>query len=1111
MDLEDHLASNTKLSQSLDDIKRFCSQIWKDRLLPWFTNHDISHSEEIISLLGQILKPLEEHSQFLNDDELFILISSAYLHDIGMQNLKIGDITAEKLTEKDYNEIRKRHAEESSKIILTKLLSFQKRDDFQLPAIDEEYIPVIAQVVKGHSTDFFNDVIKEFRDKPATPKNSPVRGELLTALLLIADELDLHCKRVNFKQTAMFKLSNYSKMHWFKHHYVDSISVNAGIINITLNFPDESDNYSNLIQKLINNKIERQLELVNPILSEQTDGLLHIAETKIKVIKDKYGVKRKLEQEVIPLIENELQKDILPFEQEFVESEIYIYPKPSLYFTGRNSDLQYFEKAIESYCIASIEGLGGIGKTEFASKCVEMYLSEKPIVWFDCVPDSKIESLITQAGFSEVIKGENKTELARYSGFTSLIEKNKLILILDNFQDLEDNSFESFLSFASRRLNQARIILVSRTRVKIRDVELFPIRLSGLGDDSIQLAKQLIQSKYIDVEINDNELRNVCKSVNGHPLAIKLALQLLNYGELPDEIIQKIVALENDTEQLSSRLLDAIFKHPKSNESEKSFMLQFSIFRRPISLNHINAVIDIEDIPHNLYSLIDKLMINYSEELYNTHPLVREFCYKMLEDKSAVHIRASGYLITNRQSLFDPIYEEEIFFHYYRAGLNKECADLISDVGRFFIHTGNTDSLKQMLDSVQMEGEEFPEFLIFYGDIAQIKGDWDNALKYFKRAFSVSIVHENVQAEGIIKYGEMLWRKGKLSEALEYFKQGLEICRKIKYRRYEARALNDIGLCYYKFGKLDLAQKMYREALKIYENIDNIKTIEIRESHANTLINIANLLHDKGDTINAEERLKESLLINQEIGNKEGIALYHSNVCIYKHDTGDYRGAKKEIHRCMEICEEIGHRSGIAMAHNRLALVQLHMNDIDGALSSCKKGLDISMEFGNRHEQALSMYYNGTILLHMGKCQDAIEKYEASVKIFDDMNDVKHIGLCSFENGLAYRRIGNFPKTIEKLLKFKAIKQKTEFDFKQDIIPVLTTIFSEIGRVKFNNITTEVYNQMHRDLKQYINLNEITQYFSTRKKSLKIGKNKPCPCMSGKKYKKCCFIRKGQV
>jgi tetratricopeptide (TPR) repeat protein len=798
-------------------------------------------------------------------------------------------------------------------------------------------------------------------------------------------------------------------------------------------------------------------------------------------------------------------------EQEFVESETYIYPKPSFYFTGRNNDLQHFKKAIESYCIVSIEGLGGIGKTEFASKCVEMYLSEKPIVWFDCIPDSKIEFLITQAGFSEVIKGENKTELARYSGFTSLIEKNKLILILDNFQDLEDNSFESFLSFASRRLNQARIILVSRTHVRIRDVELFPVRLSGLGDDSIQLAKQLIQSKYIDVKIDDNELRNVCKSVNGHPLAIKLALQLLNYGELPYEIIQKIVELEDDTEQLSSRLLDAIFKHPKSKESEKSFMLQFSIFRRPIPLNYINAVIDIEDIPHNLYSLIDKLMINCSEGLYNTHPLVREFCYKILEDKSAVHIRAAGYLITNRPSLFDPIYEEEIFFHYYQAGLNKECADLISDVGRFFIHTGNTDSLRQMLDSVQMEDDEFPEFFIFYGDIAQIKGDWDNALKYFKRAFSVSNVNENVQAEGIIKYGEMLWRKGKLSEALKYFKQGLEICRKIKYRRYEARALNDIGLCYYKFGKLDLAKKMYGEALKIYENIDDIKAIGIREGHANTLINIAHLLHDIGDAINAEERSKESLLINQEIGNKEGIALYHSTVCINKHDTGDYQDAKKEILRCMEICEEIGHRSGIASGHNRLALVLLRMNDINDALLSCKKALDISIEIGNRHEQALSMHYNGAILLHVGKCQDAIEKYEASVKIFEDMNDVKHIGYCSFENGLAYRRIGNFPKTIEKLLKFEAIKQKTELDFKHDIIPVLTTIFSEIGLVKFNKITTEAYNQMPIDSKQYINLNEITQYFSTRKKSLKIGKNDPCPCMSGKKYKKCCLIRKGQV
>ena len=103
MDLEEKLKiANPDLFSSLEDIRKSCAEIWKDRLLPWFTNHNCDHSKEIIYLLGQILKPIEDNPAFLNDHELFILLASAYLHDIGMQLLKVNDISIDRLTETEY-------------------------------------------------------------------------------------------------------------------------------------------------------------------------------------------------------------------------------------------------------------------------------------------------------------------------------------------------------------------------------------------------------------------------------------------------------------------------------------------------------------------------------------------------------------------------------------------------------------------------------------------------------------------------------------------------------------------------------------------------------------------------------------------------------------------------------------------------------------------------------------------------------------------------------------------------------------------------------------------------------------------------------------------------
>lgn len=472
MDLEEKLKSSKspELFSCLEDIKKFCNEIWKVPLLPWFTSHTCKHSSEVVHLLGQLLNPLENHFQFLNDYELFILLASAYLHDIGMQSLKVDDISVDKLTVKEYSLIRKRHAEESYNIILKRVMKLLERDDFHLPAIDEEYLPIIARVSKGHSTDFFEEVVAEFRADPLTPKGRIVRGELLTALLMIADELDLQCKRIDFVELAKFKLSPFSLVHWFKHHYVDFVGIKKASVIITLKFPPGSDSYRELIKELIEKKLVEQINKVNPILMESTDGLLHLnSKIDIEQRLDSTSVKRPLPVEVLNELTKLLNKDagIAAFATA-KESTCQILPRLTPIFTGREEELTKFQEAFDKSSFISIEGLGGNGKTEFALKCIERLLPKEKVVWLDCVADSKLDTLIDCAGYPDVLKGESKTELAKYSGFTDLIERAEKIIFLDNFQEVVDPSFRSFFRFADKRLQKARIILIARELTRCR-------------------------------------------------------------------------------------------------------------------------------------------------------------------------------------------------------------------------------------------------------------------------------------------------------------------------------------------------------------------------------------------------------------------------------------------------------------------------------------------------------------------------------------------------------------------------------------------------------------------------------------------------------------------
>lgn len=270
---------NCDLYTDLNKIIVFCKDIWKNKLMIWYTNHDHKHSEEIIFILDQILYPLSKYEKdFLNTYELFMLLSSAYLHDIGMQSSKIEKIPFDMLTTDHHCKIRKRHAEESHKIIMRSTLNSIKRDDIRLPQIDEEFIPFIANICMGHSTDFIDTVNEKFCTTFKSVKNEDIRGQLLASLLLIADELDLTRKRVDMSLLQGIELSPISKVHWYKHYYTQKVRIINKTINIDLVFPSKSEGYSYLFENLIRNKLNDQIKQVNPILSSSTNGLLSFNE-----------------------------------------------------------------------------------------------------------------------------------------------------------------------------------------------------------------------------------------------------------------------------------------------------------------------------------------------------------------------------------------------------------------------------------------------------------------------------------------------------------------------------------------------------------------------------------------------------------------------------------------------------------------------------------------------------------------------------------------------------------------------------------------------------------------------------------------------------------------
>jgi len=967
------------LFSDLRDIEKFCEDVWTSKLLPWFTNHDPVHSREVIFILGQLLRPLEGTKAFLSKHELFVLLASAYLHDIGMQFLKWEDIPIEKLTEKEYDEVRKKHAELSGEIILKRVAKSVDRDDFHLPAsIDEEYISPIAFICKAHSTDYLTEAIGKLRDSPYTPKGRSFRGELLAALLLIADELDLQCKRVDFKETAKFNLSVHSQIHWYKHHYVDYVAIAKNAVKITLRYPPNSDDYGILVKELIETKLVEQINRVNKYLRPGTDGLLSLDDhVEFEVIIDDVSWKRSLPPDVLAELKRLVGKTSPPpLHEQYVVPGGTSLPEPTKLFTGMEQKKTEFRDLLAKSDLISVEGLGGVGKTEFVLKCIEEFLPKEKVVWFECLPDSAVDALIGLSGYPEVLKGENKTELAKYSGFVDLIERDEKVLFLDNFHTILGNSFEELLKFAARRLKKARVILVSREHPSL-SIKLVPIELLGLGDEALRYAQKFKDAYYKTLEVSEGDLKGICDTLDGHPLAIELALQLLRYGESPKNIIERIINAGDKSKELSDRLLDEVFNHPKSTEKEKEFLLRFSLFRAEIGREGISSLFDGDDVNSTLYKLIDKKMISVAKGLYRAHPLIREFCYQKLSNKEAAHEKAASYFETRRTDRFDPFLEEEIFYHIFSSNNRDRIADFISDTGEKFIFSGHTNSLREMITKALARGLDRPEYHIFLGDIATLRGKWDEASRHFEEAFSFKNADNRITIEAYIKFGEMLYKKGELREALKYYQDAHERCKRYDYKKEQARSADDIGVVFQIFGNLQ----------------------------------------------EAEQWLSDGLDIRKAIGDTLGIASSLNNIGSVLNDQGDLPGALKQFKESLKICEEIGDKMHIA-----------------------------------------------TLLGNIGEIWHSKK---------------------------------NYPMSLECFLKAFALKDWIGVD-KSRTVRSIGQIREELGLKKFGEISKIAYGHLEKDLQSHVHLEEFTEDRTVVRGSEKVGRNDPCPCGSGKKYKKCC-------
>lgn len=901
----------------------------------------------------------------------------------------------------------------------------------------------------------------------------------------------------------------------------------------------------------------------------------------ISQVEEKDGIYNEITQELKQIIktirekkEHNLIKNVLS-----TNAGINIlndYPKPNPLFTGREQELSEFERSLDKFSIIVVEGLGGIGKTEFMAKYIEQFVAGKDkILWLNGSRESKFEVFVQNAGYGDLLKGENKSLLAIFSGFKSLIERDGKMIFLDNFQTL-DPVFSDFVAFA-KQLENGKIILITKSEPIIPEKIFHIIRLEGLDLDAVNYGTKLRDNHLQQYKhITEKDIEIICKSTAGHPLAMQLAFQLMRYGLPADKIVATIIQYpeRKEIESLTKRLFTDMYTHPSTSEKEKELLQKFAVFKEKVGRPAIDYIMGGEDVTIPLFGLIDKLLISYNEYQYETHPLIREFSYELMSHKIETHALAAEYYIGQRNRQMQVSLEEQIYFHLERSNQWDRMETEIEHNGRELIKIGQLSLVKELLDNLKKIGIEKPIFNILYGDIAQISGKWDIAKQHFDLASNQN-TDKKVKAEGIIKSGEIFFRKGLAKNALPLFQQAYQFSIDNNLPKEEGRALNDIGLVKSSFGDSSGAVISLREALKIRDSVSDQRGV------AETMNNIAGILRKQGNWMEAEELYYQCLKINEEIENKSGMAgaiRDLGNMLVHR---GDFEKGLAMITESLELEKRVGNKSGIAASLAILAVSLHDKGDINSALKNYKQSLQINEEIGdnteiaallglvgsaykdkNRLDEALKMHYQsleiskglenknliasalseiGVVLWRKGKFAEALENQNEAFRIYEELgnkmgvssalSDISTIfysqgkldealsaGMKSLQLkdelavligkanvlhniGCIYAKKEQYNSAIEMLLQSLSIKTQTEM-IDTDTINWLISLRDEIlGIEEFRKICKLEFSKLTKDVQIHIPISELCK--EPIKSEPRLGRNDPCYCGSGRKFKQC--------
>lgn len=221
------------------------------------------------------------------------------------------------------------------------------------------------------------------------------------------------------------------------------------------------------------------------------------------------------------------------------------------------------------------------------------------------------------------------------------------------------------------------------------------------------------------------------------------------------------------------------------------------------------------------------------------------------------------------------------------------------------------------------------------------------------------------------------------------------------YKKHYSSTLNNLGVISRKKGNIPKAFECYNKCLKLNEELGDKKGIAL------ALSNIGFIYNQQGDLSQAMDYYKQSLKMRETIGDKDGVASSLTNIGFVYNQQGNVPRAMDYFIRSLKLREALGDKDGIAVTLINMGYIYRNQGNIPKALEYYSKCLKIQEELNDKSEIATLLSHIGSIYYDLGDVSKALEYHGRSLKIREELGNSREIANSLISLGKIYYNQGD--------------------------------------------------------------------------------------------------------